>query len=193
MESDLARVVIVGTSCSGKTTLASQLATRLDTRLIELDSLYWGPNWTPADKGEFRRRVDEQTSKTHWICDGNYSMVRDIVWSRATAIVWLNYSLPVVFGRALRRTWGRCFNQEALYAGNRESFRKSFFSSDSILLWVLKTHRNYQREYRKYMNESGYRYPRWVEMRRVADAKRFLDRIGGCCQGRPPTTGGRQI
>jgi adenylate kinase family enzyme len=49
------RVAVVGVTRSGKTTLAITLSQRLGVPHIELDALYWQPNWTPpADRGEFR-------------------------------------------------------------------------------------------------------------------------------------------
>ena len=39
-----------------------------------------------------------------WVIDGNYSEARDIVWPRATAIVWLDYSWRVIAWRLLTRT-----------------------------------------------------------------------------------------
>lgn len=43
LEGDFNRVVIIGTSCSGKTTLAGTLAAALATPHIELDALHWLP------------------------------------------------------------------------------------------------------------------------------------------------------
>ena len=43
------RLVVVGTSGSGKTTVAGQLALILGVPHIELDSLHWEPDWTEAD------------------------------------------------------------------------------------------------------------------------------------------------
>jgi adenylate kinase family enzyme len=146
------RVAVIGTSCSGKSTLAAALAAELDAPHIELDAHYWGPNWTPIDGAQFRQRIDEQTSQPRWVCDGNYSVIRDLVWRRADTIVWLNYSFPVVFGRALRRTISRCITRSTIFSGNRESFRMSFLSRDSILLWVVRTHHAHQREYPKRFN-----------------------------------------
>ena len=58
MESNrLSRVAIVGTSCTGKTTLARSLSRTLGRPHIELDALYWGPNWTPIPPEDFRSRV----------------------------------------------------------------------------------------------------------------------------------------
>ncbi|MBN0386682.1 (d)CMP kinase, partial [Pseudomonas aeruginosa] len=39
---------VVGTSGSGKSTLARRLAHRLELPWIELDRLYWRPNWQGA-------------------------------------------------------------------------------------------------------------------------------------------------
>src|SRR5688572_31237686 len=116
---ELARVAIVGTSCAGKSTLAHSLATELDVPHIELDATYWGPNWTPVAAEQFRHRIDQLTAQPRWVCDGNYSVVRDLIWPRASAVVWLNYSFSLVFSRALRRTLTRCIRQAPLYSGNR--------------------------------------------------------------------------
>jgi adenylate kinase family enzyme len=164
MLSQPARVAVVGTSCSGKSTFAAKLAHRLDVPHIELDANYWGPNWTPIEAKQFRQRVDELTSQPGWVCDGNYSVVRDIVWQRATTVIWLNYSLPVVIGRAMRRTLKRCIYKVPLFAENRETFRLSFFSRDSILLWVLRTHRGHQREYPKRFAEPAHSHLQVVEL-----------------------------
>ena len=40
----LKRVVIIGTSCSGKTTFERSLAQKLKVQHIELDSIHWKPN-----------------------------------------------------------------------------------------------------------------------------------------------------
>jgi hypothetical protein len=39
------RIVVVGTSGAGKTTMAKSLAGKLDLPCIELDRLRWEPNW----------------------------------------------------------------------------------------------------------------------------------------------------
>lgn len=172
--SRLSRIAVVGTSCAGKSTLARALAAHLDAPHIELDAIYWGPNWTPIDATEFRSRVDDITSQPRWVCDGNYGTVRDLVWRRADTIVWLNYSFPLVLGRALRRTVKRCFSKASLFSGNRESFRMSFLSRDSILLWVLRTHWARQREYPEQFTEAQHSHLQVVELRTQAETRRFL-------------------
>src|SRR5213594_2068303 len=101
------RIAVVGTTGAGKTTLARQLAQRLGLRHVELDALYWEPNWTSATTGVFRERTAQALSGDSWVVDGNYGRVRDIIWSRADTIIWLDYSLPVIFWRLVWRTFWR--------------------------------------------------------------------------------------
>ena len=135
------RLIIIGTSCSGKTTLTRQLSRTLRAPCIELDAIHWKPAWQPRPTDEFRQMVSEVVAGERWVIDGNYSRVRDIVWARGTTIIWLNYPFRVVLWRALCRTVKRAATQEELFSGNRESFRKSFFSRESIILWVIYSYR----------------------------------------------------
>ena len=129
MKNEMARVVVIGSSCVGKTTFAQALARVLSSPHIELDALYWQPNWTPRPPEEFRKLVEQELSQGCWVTDGNYSVVRDLVWSRATTVIWLNYGFPLVLWRALTRTARRVLTQEELFSGNRESLRMALFSS----------------------------------------------------------------
>jgi len=137
------RVAVVGTTGVGKTIFARQLASLLDARHVELDALFHGPNWTPAPLDEFRGRVSAAITTEAFVVDGNYGAARDIVWPRLDLVVWLDYPFPLIFARLFRRTVAR---REELWNGNRESFRLSFASRDSILLWAITSHRRRRRE-----------------------------------------------
>ena len=141
------RTAVVGTSGSGKTTLARRLAQRLGLPHVELDSLYWGPDWTPAPRERFREEVARALGGEAWSTDGNYGAVRDIVWARADTVVWLDYSLPVVMRRVIWRTIRRSALREELWSGNRERFGKAFFGRESIIWWALSTYRRRKRQY----------------------------------------------
>ena len=67
------RVVVIGTSCSGKTTFARRLAEIIDCPWTELDRLHWLPDWEPRPLDDFRRLVAEKVSQDRWVIDGNYS------------------------------------------------------------------------------------------------------------------------
>jgi hypothetical protein len=97
------RIAIVGSTGSGKTTLAQQLAQALHLPHVELDALYWGPGWTETPRDEFRQRVRSALDGSSWVTDGNYGKARDIIWERATDLIWLDYSLPLIWSRLFRR------------------------------------------------------------------------------------------
>jgi len=170
----LKRVVVIGTSCSGKTVFARGLARRLKVRHVEIDSIYWGPNWTPTPKEEFRSLVSEALGPEAWVSDGNYSAARDILWARATTLIWLRYPFHVVAWRALSRTLRRILYREVMWAGNVETFRQSFLSTDSVLLWVVKTYRRHRREYPLLFKEPAYRHLKVIVLNSPSEAERFL-------------------
>ncbi|HLZ62033.1 MAG TPA: AAA family ATPase [Ktedonosporobacter sp.] len=159
------RIVIIGTSGSGKTTLARQLGARLGVPFVELDSLHWEPNWTAAPLAVLRERVVLAISGDAWVVDGNYSVVRDLTWGLADTVVWLDYSLWVVMQRIVRRTLVRMITREELYSGNRESFKNTFLSKDSIILWSLQTHQKNRRKYTELMSQPEYAHITMVRLR----------------------------
>ena len=178
MQSEMARVVVVGCSGSGKTTFARQLARLLGAPHIELDALHWLPDWVPRPTDEFCTLVAPAVSQEQWVMDGNYRAVRDLVWSQATAVVWLNYAFPTVFGQVLRRTLRRTLTREELFTGNRESLRRSFLSRDSILWWVITTFRRRRRQYRALFDQPATVSCVYIEFRRPSEARRFLVALG---------------
>jgi adenylate kinase family enzyme len=116
------RIAIIGNTSSGKSTLAADLAERLDVPHIELDALYWEPNWVGAEREVFRARVDAATAAEAWTSSGNYlSGVQDIVWGRADTVVWLDYPLRVLVPRLWQRTYRRWRERELLWGTNREN------------------------------------------------------------------------
>jgi adenylate kinase family enzyme len=136
------RVVVFGTTGSGKSRLAEQLSQRTGLRVIELDRLYWGRDWQPAPLELFRHRVEREIRDGGWIVVGIYGQVRDLTWKAADTLVWLDLPFPLVFWRLLRRTVWRSITREDLWGtGNRESLVRTFFTRQSILLWAIRTHR----------------------------------------------------
>ena len=106
------RVVVFGTTGSGKSSLAERLAARHGLRLIELDELFWGRDWQPAPLELFRHRVEREIRDGDWIVVGNYGQVRDLVWRAADTLVWLDLPLPLVMWRLFRRTLRRSLTRE---------------------------------------------------------------------------------
>src|ERR671930_656406 len=89
------RIVILGRTGSGKTTLARELAAALGVPHVELDSLYFGPDFSTAPLPVLRERTTAAIAGERWVTDGNKRAVRDLVWPRADTIVWLDYHFYV--------------------------------------------------------------------------------------------------
>jgi len=140
------RVVVIGTTGAGKSTLAERLARRLGGDFVDLDALHWEPNWTAAPVELFRQRVETALTGECWAVAGNYSATRDIVWGRADTLVWLDYPLPLILWRILRRTIRRVATREELWNGNREHLRAQFASRDSLFYFAVTTHRPRRRK-----------------------------------------------
>lgn len=168
------RIAVIGVTGSGKTTLAGQLAAGLNLTHIELDALHWGPNWTTEPVEEFRRKVTEALTADGWVVDGNYSKVRDLIWERADTIVWLDYSLPLILWRQLRRGVRRVYSQEPLWNDNRETWRGLFFSRDSLFLWAIKTYPKRKREYPALLAEPANAHLRLHRLRSPHETERWL-------------------
>ena len=118
-------IVVVGGPGSGKTTVARDLARRLALRHVELDSLWWGPHWTPRDAADFEGGLREIAGTDGWVADGNYFDVgaATILWPAADTLVWLDIRRRVAIARVLRRTTMRALRRCDLWAGNRQSLR----------------------------------------------------------------------
>lgn len=168
------RIVIVGTSCSGKTSLAEQLAEKLRIEHLHLDMLYWRENWQKTPDDVFRAFMADEIKKDEWIIDGNYRITFDMVFPRATVIIWLDLPLPVIFWRGLKRTIRRIIKKEEVCNGNQETFRQSFLSRDSILLWILTSHGYLKRRYEPLFVGEHHDGLQLVRLKRKRDIERFL-------------------
>ena len=168
------RVVVFGTTGSGKSSLARRLAAHRPLRVIELDALNWGRNWQPAPVELLRHRVEREIRDGDWIVVGNYDAVRDLTWRSADTLVWLDLPFPLVFWRLLRRTLRRTVTGEELWGtGNRESFLHSFFTRQSILWWAVRSHARNRRRFTADCASIG-EGKKVVRLRSRHDVERFL-------------------
>jgi len=175
--SDMRRIVVVGTTGAGKTTVAGCLASQLDVPHVELDALYWGPNWTPVPVDVFRERVAQAVTQDAWVVDGNYSVVRALIWARADTVVWLDYRLSTILRQLCGRTFGRILRRQALWSGNQESFFRTLLSWDSIILWALRTYRRRRCTYPALMRDPQFNHVRFVCLRSPRQTQAWLTRL----------------
>jgi adenylate kinase family enzyme len=168
------RVIVVGISGNGKTTLGKALAAKLDVPFVELDSLYHLPGWTEETPDRFREQVDAVTAGDGWVLDGFYrTMVGDITLSRADTVVWLDQPLPLVLSRLIRRAVRDVRTGRDLFNGNRQTWRMAFFTKDSLVGFAIKSHFRRRRIYPSRFAE----YPEVtvVRLRSPRQVRRWLE------------------
>jgi adenylate kinase family enzyme len=170
-------VSVVGCSGSGKTTLARSLARALGSAHIELDSIYHQPDWTPLADEEFQRQVVAAVeAEDRWVVDGNYSVVRDIVWDQADTVVWFDLPYATVMARTIGRTVRRTVTREELWNGNREPWSNlwSVKPEKSIIAWTATRHKVYRRRYRDAELDPRWSSLRFVRLRSQSEADAFV-------------------
>ncbi len=134
------RVSVIGNVGSGKSSVASALAARLRVPYIELDSLHWGPNWSPLSAEELRACVRPLVADDAWVIDGMYfRKIGGLVLERADTVVWLDLPWLPTFLRVVRRSFLRSIRRIQLWNGNRESLRQAFLSRDSVPPFAIRT------------------------------------------------------
>ena len=174
---NISRIVILGTTGSGKTTLSHRLARMLQIPAIELDAFRHGPNWAETPDDEFRQKVAESLSGNGWIIDGNYSVARDIIWPRATTVVWLDYSFPLIFWRLFWRTMTRGMMRKQLWNGNREDLWRHFLTKDSLFLWVFQTHWSRRKSLDKVLSLPEYSDIEVIRFRSARETEAWLNKL----------------
>ncbi|HEY32626.1 MAG TPA: hypothetical protein G4O10_05930 [Dehalococcoidia bacterium] len=149
------RVVVYGTTGSGKTTVAARIAQCLGVPHIELDAIFWLPDWTEKPREEFRAEVGAllEGCQDGWVCDGNYSALRGLTLPQTDAVVWLRLPFWVTFWRLLKRTISRAWTKETLWGTNRESLWQAFFSRDSLLFYAIRSRRRHRRGINQSLSE----------------------------------------
>lgn len=171
------RIAVIGATGSGKTTLAQQLGDILDLKVIELDALHWMPGWTEKPWVDIRAELDPMTRQDNWVTDGNYGQVRDLVWSRADTIIWLDYPFVIIFFRLFVRTLKRVFLKVELWNGNRERFRENFLSRDSLFIWLATSRPKHKKTYPLAFQEPQHAHLQVIRFTHPRQTERWMKMI----------------
>jgi len=84
------RILVIGCSGGGKTTLSRQLEARLGMPHISMDrDFYWLPGWVKRPKAEERRMIAEAVAEERWLMDGTGSSTFDLRLPRTDVVVWV--------------------------------------------------------------------------------------------------------
>jgi adenylate kinase family enzyme len=173
------RIVVIGTTSSGKSTLAERIAERFNMNFIELDALHWEPNWVETPLDVFRERVETATQAEAWIVAGNYHVIRDLVWTKAEVIIWLDYPFFIILWQLTRRTFQRWWTQELLWGKNIEPFWVHFklWSQESLFHWLFKTYWRRKRETPQLLSLPEHRHLKLIHFKHPREADEWLERL----------------
>jgi adenylate kinase family enzyme len=174
------KIIVVGTTGSGKSTFCKSLNSKLDYKYFQLDQLYWKPNWCGSTDDEFFPKIEaiiKQNEK--WIIDGNYGRSMGITWPKADTVIWIDYPFWLVFYQNFSRAIKRSVTREELWpnTGNRESILR-MFSKDSILRWLIKTYPTMKVRYSNAILDSNNSHINFHRLRSRKEVKKFIDFCG---------------
>ncbi len=157
--------MVVGGSGCGKSRVAQRLAESLRLPCISKDALIWKAGWMLTPRSEWPSLFEAATDGPAWIYDGNVSGIDDpgaaLVVARADTILWIDLPRWRVMTQLALRTFRRVCTGEELWHGNRESWRGSFLSRDSVILWGWSSYPGLYQSYSRIFAEEvnpGFRH-----------------------------------
>ena len=173
------RVVVLGTSGSGKTAVAGALSDLLGVPHLEMDSVFHRGGWSATPDEVFKEEVGRFASAARWVADGNYTShgTREILWPRADTFVWLDLPRRVVMKRVIWRTLRRVATREELWSGVTEPW-SNLYSLDpekNIMLWAWTTFEHNRAKYERCLEDGSWDHATIHRLRSVEDVEGFLE------------------
>jgi energy-coupling factor transporter ATP-binding protein EcfA2 len=173
------RILILGRTGSGKTTLARELAAATGVPHVELDALYFGPNFSTAPLPVLRDRTSAAIAGDRWVTDGNKSAVRDLVWPRADTVIWLDYPLAVCLWRLGKRALWRTsvLKAQAAEKDGKARLPRQLLSAAKGVLTALGSHKGQRREYPRMFAQQENQHLAVVRLRSPRVTRRWLAHV----------------
>ncbi|MGW7945788.1 DNA topology modulation protein [Staphylococcus xylosus] len=97
------KVIVIGSSGSGKSTFSRKLSERLNIPVYHLDQLFWKPNWVMSTEYEKITIQNSILEKNEWIIDGNYSGILEDRLQLADTVIFLNLPRRICYYRVFKR------------------------------------------------------------------------------------------
>ncbi|MEW1723908.1 adenylate kinase [Streptomyces sp. NPDC093109] len=169
------RVALFGPPATGKTTLARWLSTELNKPHTDLDDILFTPEG-PLPLEEFRRQAAEITATDGWIVEGNFSKLADVVWHRADTLIWLDFPLPLILYRIVRRSLRQLAGREDSAQARRLTWSAAFFARRSLLRTAVRKYRANRPRYAQQVAETANLGVEVVRLRSPREVQRWRQR-----------------
>lgn len=166
------RIIILGPSCAGKTTLGRQLGQCLNIRHIDLDDLRFLPEWVERSDDDFFEQVHQAIKgRQNWVISGSYKNSWNITMPKATHVIFLDRPLVVLLARLFWRTCRRAITRERICGGNRENGHALFLLS----YWIIKTHKRKRQKFQDLQAAPYHPDTKFIHIKRVGDVQSVID------------------
>ena len=172
------RIIVIGTTGSGKSTLSAQLSEILKFPHYQLDALQFKSNWEIVSDDIFFAKIKKATDQDSWIIDGNFGRTHHLTWPYADTVIWIDLPFLLTLYQNISRTLKRIITREEIWegTGNRESW-KLLFSKDSIVRWLFKTYHSNISRYEKRMKDTNYAHLCFIRLRSRREIEDFILKI----------------
>jgi adenylate kinase family enzyme len=157
----MGKIVIIGPSGAGKTTLAKNLGAILKMKVYHLDRFFWLRGWEKKDRDERIDKLQKLVLEKQWIIEGSYlnSYSSKIYLKAADTIIFLDLASFLCLQRIFKR------HQEYKGRSRRDipegcTDKLTLFLMLKVLLFPLREHKKLEKKLRIY--ESGNRETKQV-------------------------------
>ncbi|USA45982.1 AAA family ATPase [Acinetobacter sp. C26M] len=168
---------IIGTTGSGKSTFARQLAQKQQLQYIELDNLLWLNDWQESSNEALflKLKIAMKNAATGWVIDGLYTRTIPMMMEKVDTVIWLDYPFYINLYRLTKRTFGCVISRKKLWedSNNRESL-KLMLSKQSIFIWLIKSYPKNRKKYLALMQNTDHQHIRFIHLTSPKQTRRFL-------------------
>ena len=119
-----------------------------------------------------------QKAADGYVIDGNYTRTIPVKWTEIDTVIWLDLPFPVNLYRSIKRAVQRAWHKQDLWSNsnNRESLQR-MFGRDSVVRWMIATHRKNRQKYVQMMNAPEYSNIRWIHLKSQKEMDQFLQQL----------------
>ena len=115
------KLVVIGNSGSGKSTVATHVAAATGISAHDLDLIHWHEDGRKRDETESKMLVGQIASKSSWIIEGVYGWLAEVALSEATSLIWTDLC------------WSEC-RHGIIQRGLRRGM--TFKDQDELIVWA---------------------------------------------------------